>query len=130
VTETTQPDPQVVAWMREYLRKNPDAYAVDVNEAYYLCYPHNDLTSRDFVQALHAAKQPVTVADIPAGQGAVSLYVGRPEAFRRAGLGEFALLFKRADGSSEVVDWPPEGQSPGSAALWDHLAATLPHVTD
>jgi hypothetical protein len=73
MTETTQPDPQVVRcpWCEGHPRP---------------CADHQ------------SARKPLTVADIPAGQGPASLFLMR--------------------------------DAPASTAYWDHLAATLPHVTD
>jgi hypothetical protein len=41
------------------------------------------------------------------------------------------LWFKDGDGAVQWCRWEAApGDSPASTAYWDHLAATLPHVTD
>jgi hypothetical protein len=101
MTETTQPDPQVVRcpWCEGHPRP---------------CADHQ------------SARKPLTVADIPAGQGPASLFLMRDALHDAVG-----LWFKDGDGAVQWCRWEAApGDSPASTAYWDHLAATLPHVTD
>jgi hypothetical protein len=128
MTETTQPDPQVVAWMREYLRGSPDHDYIDATNAYFIAHPYDMTKDPPGMRAAYeAARKPLTVADIPAGQGAASLFIGNDP----RGIGK-AVLFKEVDGSlAWVDDWFPSPPPAPAAAAWrDHLAATLPTVTE
>lgn len=121
MTETTQLDPQVVAGMRAVLGKRPDATDKQLIDAYYTWHATPD---PDAVRAaIQVARKPVTVADIPAGQGPASLYIGR------ASDGCPVLTFKDEDGDMIVIEHG-NPTTPSGRAYWDHLAATLPHVTD
>jgi hypothetical protein len=71
-----------------------------------------------------------TLADIPAGEGAASLFL-RPNIH-----GGLSLWFNTTHGLAVNVhtqrDFSPAtpNLAAGEAALWGHLAATLPTVTD
>jgi hypothetical protein len=69
-----------------------------------------------------AAREPVTVADIPAGQGPASLYVAPFVGDLRA------VYFKAEDGRVARVT-EENRMRYEMRVLWEHLAATLPHVT-
>jgi hypothetical protein len=121
MTETTQPDPQVVAWMRGHMRRHPGACIHKVVDA-YVGEPA-DLSAFPVLHAsARAARTPLTVADIPAGQGPASLYVD-----------EYGVVrYRAANGRGVVIptSWDPaddDGWAALNAAL-EHLAATLPHV--
>lgn len=78
----------------------------------------NELIERAITAAL--PPPPLAVADIPAGQGAASLFLKRDDR------GYIDLFEKGADGGvAKIVDLDEY-----SAALADHLAATLPIVTE
>lgn len=119
MTETAQPDPQVVAWMRGYLRDSPDHDYIDATNAYFIAHPYDMTKGPPGMRAAYeAARKPLTVTDIPAGQGPASLFI------------DDAVWFKHADGRVVVAYLRMDYDgSHAKAALWDHLAATLPHVT-
>jgi hypothetical protein len=123
MTETTQPDPQVAAWMREYLRDSPDHDYIDATNAYFIAHPYDMTKDPPGMRAAYeAARKPLTVADIPAGQGPASLFIGPflP--------GIDALYFKAHDRRLARVMEQPTIRTE-QRALWDHLAVTLPTVT-
>jgi hypothetical protein len=111
VTETTEPDPQV-EWgpscpVCGNLPDQPDAHWPTCGNASF----------RRRILWPRPARKPLTVADIPGGQGAASLFL-RPDRY-----GDLFLCRKGADGSVARI---PIEKVP---ALWEHLAATLPTVT-
>jgi hypothetical protein len=133
MTETTQPDPQVVAWMRAYRSNLPasiDPSTARMETVREYRNAHSEEAWRLGLRALVdayaiAARKPVTVADIPAGQGPASLFLMRDALHDAVG-----LWFKDGDGAVQWCRWEAApGDSPASTAYWDHLAATLPHVT-
>jgi hypothetical protein len=134
MTETTQPDPRVVAWMRAYRSNLPasiDPSTARMETVREYRNAHSEEARRLGLRALVdayaiAARKPLTVADIPAGQGAASLFIGNDP----RGIGK-AVLFKEVDGSlAWVDDWFPSPPPATAAAAWrDHLAVTLPTVT-
>jgi hypothetical protein len=134
-TETIQPDPEVVAWMRDYRQRNPQHQVASAAVAEYLAH----LAERDPVAALRwrrhltplvsawvAAKPATTVTDIPAGQGAASLFIAPDSS------GWSAAWYKDADDQRTLVMYDPAivATIPSHVALWEHLAATLPAVED
>jgi hypothetical protein len=126
MTETTQPDTQVVAWMREYLQDSPDHDYIDATNAYFIAHPYDMTKDPPGMRiAYEAARKPLTVADIPAGQGAASLFLRRDPVG-----GEMDLCFKHDDGRDVVIGITLDQLSGATtAALTEHLAATLPTVT-
>jgi hypothetical protein len=140
MTEKT-PDPQVVAWMRRYLRDNPapnDYGASNKATAMRACRQAlgMEIHLRDLSDAYLAARKPLTVADIPAGQGPASLFLatvgtrdGGITASPGLGGGPLWLWFKDEDGTLLMLERAPSPTSRADfAARWDHLAATLPTV--
>lgn len=70
-----------------------------------------------------AARKPLTAADVPGGQGPASLHI-------TSSGGRAALWFKADGGTLHFIRWAAgPGDTPPARALWDHLAATIPHVT-
>jgi hypothetical protein len=123
MTETTQPDPQVVVWMREQLAEDPFASDGELLTRAAVWFGSVPLGSRG--ASLIAARKPSRLADIPAGRGVASLFIA-PDPISR----EAALWFKNDTGHWHFLRWiPGPGDSPAARALWEHLAATLPHVT-
>jgi hypothetical protein len=136
MTETAQPDLRVVAWMREYRASHPDACIHETVDA-YLGEPADPSAFPILVASARAARKPLTVAGIPAGQGPASLFLatvgtrdGGITASPGVGGGELWLWFKDGDGTLLMLERAPSPTSRADfVARWDHLAATLPHVT-
>jgi hypothetical protein len=125
-----QPDPQVVAWMRAYRSNLPEhldlvSMRLRTIKAYRGAHPECDAMLADLGDAYReAALKPLTRADIPAGQGGASLYIATDG--RR-----LSVWFKRRDGHAmHLITDPGPHATAADAALWEHLAATLPTVAD
>ena len=73
-----------------------------------------------------AARQPLTVEDIPAGQGPASLFAG-PGPVRFESAPDTTEIMWHGPDSIEVIDLP---DTPGGAAIREMLAATLPTVAE
>jgi hypothetical protein len=105
MSEPTQPDPQVAA--SDEVDAMTDEQVVD--------------------ELLRVARKPLTLADIPAGQGPASLYL------TKRGV-RLMLRYKAYDGVTAYLETEPNHQerfgfsANASEALWEHLAATLPTV--
>jgi hypothetical protein len=132
MSDATQPDPQLVAWMYRWRRDNPRQDGgnaptkVRTIHAWLSAQGFESLAEspyglRDLVDAYNAAGKPLTVADIPAGQGPASLFLA-PFAGELRG-----VYFKAEDG--RVARVMEENRTRHEMrVLWDHLVATLPTV--
>jgi hypothetical protein len=135
VTETTQPDPQVMSWMYRWRRDNPRQDGgpaptkVRTIHAWLGAHGFDSLAEsphslRDLVDAYNAAQKPMTVADIPAGQGPTSLFIA-PDS-----TGVPRVYYKDADGDITAWSYSADSRHGAARAMWEHLAATLPTVDE
>jgi hypothetical protein len=147
MTETTQPDPRVArvypdGWNLGYcvsgsesdgtacvpIAVDRDAVAEDAETAERATGARMEVFHDGehwcYRPALTPARKPLTVADIPAGQGPASLFIG-PGRY-----GEHAVMYRTGlDYDHVFMTEGPDDPSEARRAMWDHLAATLPHVT-
>jgi hypothetical protein len=108
-------------------RMHPSDARVETVRAYRNAHREESLRHglRALVDAYNeAARKPLTVADIPAGDGIASLFIaadadGKPSLWRQC-----------TDGAPEVVYRPPSHGSKGEALLWALIEAHVPTVTD
>jgi hypothetical protein len=132
MTETTQPDP-AAEWRARQIEDARRAVVAMSDErradVEALIGEQPDLLGPELAEAFGLTPRPpkpLTVADIPAGQGAASLFLRRLE---RSGK---LVAWYRANNVETIAFMrePEPHAGPAEHALWDHLAATLPTVTD
>lgn len=142
MTATSTPDPQVVAWTPEVgddiedRRTGSVANVTAVSERAFLRFKNSGVKAvvplsalrRNYrpasgsADAYQAARRPLTVEDIPAGQGAASLHIDHG-----------ALRWREPDGrQSRVLLWrkPDRFAPPQDHALWALIEAHVPTIEE
>lgn len=127
MTETTQPHPQGESDedpRRDALRCIECEFRADDSPGgWYEAAEHRDRTGHRY-EHVKPTRKPLTVADIPAGQGAASLYIG--PGYR----GELGVYYRTGLTHDHVfMTEGPDDPNEARRAMWEHLAATLPTVT-